>query len=433
MLLKSTLSYSYTASKGIVNLYNRYKDLVSAWALFLLNPFATALLAFLNYRKAYAKNIIWLFVAYYGFTLVISNEGMDANRYRDFFISISYIASDFRGILDLVYQEGSSFLDIAQLSISFIVSRFTSDPRILFAVFGLVFGYFYSRNIWFLLDRTGTGIKWANLIYLIVFVVIIGFWKLNGFRMWTAAHVFFFGVFLYLMENKKIGIIIASLSILFHFSYMFPVGLFLGFILLPKKESWFFGLFLVTFFVSEIDIQVFSNKLTSILPGVFHQRIEGYTSESYLESSMINEATRNWRYLFYRQAIKWSSTLLLSVIFVNGLSWLKEQKNLKNLFCFALLMMASVNLFSHIPIMIRFYPITYLFVFAFLFIYLQQAPEFRLKKLALYLTFPLLVFYCLGQVNISLMTIGMITLIGNPLVALLMNSDFDTAIIELLR
>jgi hypothetical protein len=251
--------------------------------------------------------------------------------------------------------------------------------------------------------------------------------------MWTAAHVFFLGAFLYLMDNKKWGLLIASSSMLFHFSYMLPVGLLLTFIFLPKKESWFFGIFLFTFIVAEIDIQVFTDKLTSVLPGIFHQRIEGYTSDAYLESTMAQEATKNWRYSFYRLAIQWSSTLLLSVIYFNGLKYLKEHKDLKNLFCFALLMMACVNMFSNIPAMSRFYPITYMIVFAFLFIYLQHAPDFKMKKLALTIAFPLLFFYCIGQVNTSFLTIGMITLIGNPIVAIFANSDINTAIIDLLK
>ena len=433
MLLKSTLSYGYTASKDIVGMYNRYKDLVTAWALFLLNPFATALLAFLNYRKAYAKNIIWLFVAYYGFTLVVSNEGMDANRYRDFFISLSYTDFDFQNIGDLLYQEGSSFLDPAQLVISFLVSRFTSDPRFLFAVFGLVFGYFYSRNVWFLLERTGTEMKKSAVIYLAVFVIVLGFWKISGFRMWTAAHIFFFGAFQYFMDNKKSGILIAAVSIFFHFSYMFPFALLLAYIVLPKKSSLFFGLFIFAFFVSEIEVSVFSEILTRILPDVFHQRIQGYTSEAYLESVEAGIETRNWRFLLYRQSIKWTSTVFLTVIYFTGKKFLQENKSYYILFCFALFLMASVNVFSHIPAMIRYYPVTYLFVFALIYLYLQHAPDFHLKKLLLLIAFPFLLFYCVGQINISLMTIGMITVMGNPFVALLSQSDLDQAIIELLR
>lgn len=417
----------------IADIRSKYKSALAAWILFLLNPFASVILAFKNRKAVYAKNIFWLFTAYYGFTLVISNEGMDANRYRDFFISLSYSDFDFKNIADLLYQEGSTFLDPAQLVISFLVSRFTSDPRFLFAVFGLVFGYFYSRNVWFLLERTGTEMKKSAVIYFAVFVIVLGFWKISGFRMWTAAHIFFFGASQYFLDNKKSGILIAAVSVLFHFSYMFPVGLLLAYMTLPKKASLFFGFFILAFFVSEIEISVFSETLTRFLPDVFHQRIQGYTSEAYVESEAAALETRNWRFILYRQSIKWTSTVFLTVIYFTGKKFLQENKSYHILFCFALFLMASVNVFSHIPTMIRYYPVTYLFVFALIYLYLQHVPDFPLKKMLLLIAFPFLLFYCVGQINISLMTIGMITVMGNPFVALFSQNELDLAIIELLR
>ena len=417
----------------VADIRSKYKSVFAAWMLFLLNPFASAILSFKNHKAVYAKNIFWLFTAYYGFTLVISNEGMDANRYRDFFISLSYSEFDSKNIADLLYQEGSTFLDPAQLVISFLVSRFTSDPRFLFAVFGLVFGYFYSRNVWFLLDRTGTEMKKTAVIYFAVFVIVLGFWKISGFRMWTAAHIFFFGATKYFMDNKKSGILVAGVSILFHFSYMFPFALLLSYIVLPKKSSLFFGLFLIAFFVSEIEIGIFSETLTRFLPDVFHQRIQGYTSEAYVESEAAALEARNWRFIFYRQSIKWTSAVFLTVIYFTGKKFLQENKSYHILFCFALFLMASVNVFSHIPAMTRYYPVTYLFVFAIIYFYIQHAPDFPLKKMLLLIAFPFLLFYCVGQINISLMTIGTITVLGNPFVALLSQSDLDLSIIELLR
>ena len=65
--------------------------------------------------------------------------------------------------------------------------------------------------------------KKSAVIYFAVFVIVLGFWKISGFRMWTAAHIFFFGASQYFLDNKKSGILIAAVSVLFHFSYMFPV------------------------------------------------------------------------------------------------------------------------------------------------------------------------------------------------------------------
>ena len=134
---------------------NKRKSLMSAWILFFINPFSATIIAFVNYRSAFAKNILWLFVVYYGFTIVISDEGMDANRYRNNFIALTSNKISAKDFVDLLYQEETEYVDVAQPLITFFVSRLTKDPRILFAVFGLVFGYFYSRNIWFLLERAG--------------------------------------------------------------------------------------------------------------------------------------------------------------------------------------------------------------------------------------------------------------------------------------
>ena len=194
-------------------------------------------------------------------------------------------------------------------------------------------------------------IKRSNLILIFVFAIIIGFWQINGFRMYTAAHLFFFGAIQYLIDNKKMGIAIAAMSIFFHYSFIFPTALLLVFIALPRKAPWFYWIFVITFFISEVNIPILTDNLTRMLPGVFHQRIEGYTSDVYIDAVAGDVATRNWRYSFYSQSIKWVATGFLSVIYFFGRNFLKGNKNYNTLFCFALLFMASVNMVTNIPSM----------------------------------------------------------------------------------
>jgi hypothetical protein len=424
---------SPTIRTAIDDLRSKRKSVVSEWMLFLIHPVSALVLAFGNFRSSYAKNILWIFVVFYGFTMVISDEGMDANRYIDNLAALTSSKVTAKDFVDLLYQEETNYVDAAQPLITFLVSRLTMDPRILFATFGLVFGFFYSRNIWFLLERAGPSIKRSSLIIIFVFTIIVGFWQINGFRMWTAAHLFFFGAIQYLIDNKKSGIAIAAMSIFFHYSFIFPTALLLVFMVLPKKAPWFYWIFVITFFISEVNIPILTDKLTSILPGVFHQRIEGYTSDVYIEAVGVDVATRNWRYSFYSQSIKWVATGFLSVIYFFGMRFIKENKNFNTLFCFALVFIASVNMLSNIPSMSRFYSVAYLFIFAFLFLYLQHAPDFRLKKFILVITFPLLIFYSLGMINISFMTIGLVTIFGNPIFALLPFGAVDNAIISFLK
>jgi hypothetical protein len=406
-----------------------YKSTGYAWILFFIHPLSALIIAFKNYRLPYTKNILWLFVIYYGFNIIISDQGMDANRYRDNFITLSSSEVNTRNFVSLLYQDESSYVDAVQPLITFFVSRLTNDPRILFAVFGFVFGYFYSRNIWFLLDRACNPIKNSSFIYIFVFSIIVGFWNINGFRMWAAAHVFFFGAIQYILDNKKSGIFFAASSIFFHFAFMFPVSLFLTFIVMPKKVPIFYWFFIVTFFISELDISLIGSILTKYLPSVFHQRIEGYTNISYAQAVAEELQSRNWRFSFYSQSLKYVSAGFLSLFYFFGMKFFKENRHHNSLFCFSLFFLGIINLVSNIPSVHRFYSVAFLFTFALIFLYLQNAPSFVLRKQMLFISFPLLVIYCLGSIQVSFYTIGLITVFGNPLFALLPSiEDMDVHI-----
>ncbi len=77
----------------------------TTYLLVLVWPFMAMIMAVLNYRSKWAKNIVWFFCSFFGYNLVIANEGVDANRYRkylkryhetidvDFFEFLSQIAT----------------------------------------------------------------------------------------------------------------------------------------------------------------------------------------------------------------------------------------------------------------------------------------------------------------------------------------------------
>ena len=64
--------------------YNSKEGFYSA-ILFLIWPLLALALAFRNYRSSWAKNMLWAFVAFYGFCFAIGaeNEGGDIVRYVD--------------------------------------------------------------------------------------------------------------------------------------------------------------------------------------------------------------------------------------------------------------------------------------------------------------------------------------------------------------
>ena len=187
---------------------------------FLINPFLGVIEAFKNYKAPWAKNAVWLFIIFYGFTMV-SPEGMDSSRYM---LKLRYLHEQplsFESFASSIYLTQDT-VDLYEPTVTYIISRVTDNGSILFAVFGLIFGYFYSRNIWMLFEHLD--IKANLLLYLMIitFAFVIGFWSLTGVRMWTAAHIFFYGTSKYLIKSNKKGLLIAALSILVHFSFILP-------------------------------------------------------------------------------------------------------------------------------------------------------------------------------------------------------------------
>ena len=156
---------------------------------FLVSPFLGFIQAFKYYKEDWAKNSVWLFVIFYGYTM-FRPEIMDSTRYVVNLINLYNRPMTWDIFIANFYSDDTGTVDIYQPLVTFILSRFTKDGNILFAVFGIVYGYFYSRNIWLILDLCkGAKIEWKLWVVIISFICVLGFWNLNGVRMWTAAHV----------------------------------------------------------------------------------------------------------------------------------------------------------------------------------------------------------------------------------------------------
>ena len=196
-----------------------------AYILFLIWPFFAAIMAFVNYRKVWAKNLVWLFVAFYSYNMVISNEYIDANRYRDNFVS--YSISQEEGNSVEFYTESSGNVDVLEPLINSVLSKITTNHKILFLVYGLIFGYFFSRNIWLLLENSSEKLLLISIPIFAIFIFTNPFWNINGFRFWTAAQVFVYGALLFFIKKNKKGLAIIGLTTFIHFSFLLPSAIFL--------------------------------------------------------------------------------------------------------------------------------------------------------------------------------------------------------------
>ncbi len=366
---------------------------------------------------------MWAFIVFFGFTFVVSNQ-MDSTRYRE---SLVYMArqpiGSIRDFLGLIYEKETGYVDVLQPLLTFVVSRFTDNSRVLFAVFGLVFGFFYSRNLWFLFSFVENKIKREALPFLLLAALTIAIWQINGFRFWTAAHVFVFGIFTLLSKSKIKGLAISAASIFIHFSFILPVLLLLLYLLAGNRLVIFIILYFASFFITQIRPEVlkaYSNQV----PEVFQEKTQAYTSEEYIkERGKLNQQA-NWYVAGRVTAIHYSINLLLAILFLKYRSEISTNKIVVGLLCFGLLLATVTNLLSQVPSMLRFQLVSDTILFSFFFLFVQQSKRNVFLGWS-YIPFLLAtILYLVVEIRVGFETTSLLTVLGNPLVAPFLTNDF---------
>lgn len=208
------------------------------WAVFiLLWPFGALVSALRRLGMPGTKTVICLFCLYFGFVFIYGDpyrdQTTDSARYARELIDAHAHPLPLDQLVTLLYKPKTDLVDIYQPLLTWIVSLFTGDPRVLFALYAGIFGLFWAQNIWLVHSRIGPITGWFLFLFLGAFAMINPVWNINGVRMWTAGQIYIFGILLWFFEGKKAGLLWSSLSILVHFSFSFPVVLFFIYFLLP--------------------------------------------------------------------------------------------------------------------------------------------------------------------------------------------------------
>jgi hypothetical protein len=391
--------------------------------LFLIWPFLAAVSAFRNYNKPWAKNIFWAFCAFYGYVFAIGAESQGSDI-------LAYIADyqnthqdQFTFAQALQYFRESGEIDILRTIISIGLSRFTDAPSALTLVYGIIFGYFFSRNIWFLLERMEGKIAFATLLILACFFLVNPIWKINGFRMWTAVHVFLYGLLPYLFDGKKNGLWIAALSILVHFSFIVPVGALVGYLVAGNRLTLYFGFYLFTLFAAELDISAFNEAMTAYAPEILQERTSSYRSEAVIEARGNRANTRNWYVVWNGRALTYAIMGFIVILFVKGRGYIRENIGWHSLFSFTLLFYGVANILSALPSGGRFMTIAHLCALAVIALYVQNRPGEKVMNRFIYLATPALLLYIVVEFRVSLLSMSASVIMGNPLLAILSTGD----------
>lgn len=282
---------------------------------YLVFPFFSFLMVLKNYRAPWFKNALWLFVIFYGFSMSFV-ETIDAYVYKSTFEDSANIFRGFDSILDVFNTSKTGRIDFANSIINYSLSFFTDNYHYLFAIYGLIFGFFYSRNIDFILKQVNIQNQHLVLGLILFLSFFIGFWNINGFRFWTACHIFVYGIINYIYFKRKFkGLLFILISITFHLSFVLPASIFVLSKYLPTNFRLYIAMILfLTLYNPLSNLSAIQSTLKEYVSNEqIETKIDVYTSDETLERSESASIKTNIRKVFLNFFI---------VCFILGITWL---------------------------------------------------------------------------------------------------------------
>ena len=364
------------------------KNSTTALILTLVFPFGGLIYTLSHWREKWAKNTFWLACIYIGAVLIywpegtVLGDGADGGRYvlqlLDMYGSSLTIQSIISGFM---VDQGS--MDLYQPLMTYFISRFTDNGHVLFAAFAFVFGFFYSRNIWYVLEKLPDKKLGKLFILVTLYFLISPITNVNGVRMWTALHVFVYALLPYLLERKRSKLWLILLTPLIHFSFLY-IGVFaLVFFLVPyrlKTESGIFltlayVLFVVTLFVNSLNLDEVNGVLAEYSPESYEARIDGYVNQNYLDANKDRLALNNWYVKLSGNITHWGYSILLLLILPCMKRNFKNEYGLMHLYIFALLIGSFANISALIPSGGRFQLVSQMFKVPLILLVVSYIPQ----------------------------------------------------------
>jgi len=368
----------------------------------------------------YAKNVMWAFTVFFAMTIAIGQESTNSDIVR-YMASVDLLnGQDMSLDLALGYFDESGEVDVLRTVLAITVSRFTDNGFYLLLVFGLIFGFFFSRNMWFVLERLEGRLKWVVLFLVAVMFLVMPIWSLGGFRYNTATHVFLYGLLPYLYSGKKKSLIWCfTTPLIFHYAFFLPVLILTIYLLVGQKLTLYFAFFVLTLFISEINISQFNNYIERYAPERLAERSSGYRSEAaVLNYREADQSSKSWHAQYYQKALRWSLIAFLLILYFRSREVLRTNPRLLRILSFTYLFFGVGLLMSSIPSGGRYLSPASILAAAVMAIYIQNNEEERWMKRAIAVALPLLLLFIIVEFRKGFYLTSLTTILGNPVVAL---------------
>lgn len=345
--------------------------------LFFVLPIAGFLASLFNIRSKSSAIVYISFAMIFGYAISFSDMSADSYRYAKAFAKFDNTL-DYNTIVQL-YRNGE-LRDLYRLLVFYFVSLFSSNPKVMYAFAGLVYGIFsYLCLLIFVREK---GNIWDRYVFILVLVFysFISLSSINGFRFNTGSLVLFLGMYNYIIQKKTVWFIGIIITPLFHYGFIPVVPLLLLYKYIHPRlynnnqiKPVLFYVFVVTFFASwflktnSINLSFLTQM--DVLSGAVGNRLNYVNSDNVTD--VVNRRTSTSLFLgvqnYFNIAIK--IYVFFSILYLNKL--LKKMKgNTKieytNLFAFVLFFFSFAFIANSFPSGGRFMSFAFLFLVLFL-------------------------------------------------------------------
>jgi len=367
---------------------NKYKINLSVPLLFIW-PFGAFLMTFNNLKSKWYSFIYTLFCTLLGFSFSFKDTSADSYR-----VAMVFDILNVGSITSVLQKYFNGHLPDLYKNLFFSITKsFTDNPKVLFSLFGFVFGLFSYKSLKLFFGIKGLEKSFSVFILGIVFISLNSVININGARFWTASIICFCCIINLIIYDKKIWMLGLFSLFLFHFSFLFIIPfLFIIYVLKSKLLSekktprWIFILYISTFvfalFLSTNIINL--SALSSLLPSSISRKVELYNSS---DVASIYEERGKTLFHIVSKTFGYAARIYLFFVILKIKKELQnsstQEPQLQKLFNFVLLFFSLTFLLSLFPSGGRFVIIaTQVFFFFFIRFYIKYKSN-TLQRLIL--------------------------------------------------
>lgn len=345
--------------------YKKNTANVGTLLTFIIWPALGFIINFFNKASKVNAFIFTAFCGLAGYFFKLTEPEYDSYRYAlDFKNAIAFGISHF-----IEQRQLEGMIDFYSIFSYSFVTSFTSDPHILFAFWGCVFGYFMYMSLCFI-KKSLDNCKGTLFVYgiLVIIFLLNPYININGVRFWTASWVFIAGWLGYEIHNKKKWLLVMCITPFVHTTFIIPLVIYLVYKtkVLQNLKVLFFVYIISFIFGNVVDLET----ITGYIP--FLEMSDRYST--YIDADFADSVKRSFIFTLLQ------SHLPNYFIFV-FMTWLyatkkmfKYEKNeiLTKALRYTLLMLCLCSITQSIPSMGRFDNLCHLLFFFILVIYKQR-------------------------------------------------------------